>query len=80
MIGILNAVIAGIGTIILGLISLLPSSPFGVPSGLPVLWLGYINYFIPVGGMVASLTVYLVAVALYYVLRVGMRWAKIAGS
>jgi hypothetical protein len=38
--------------------------------------LGYVNYFIPIAEMAAILSVWVVAIAAYYVASVALRWAK----
>lgn len=59
--------------------SLFPHSPFRdfIESfeGLP--FLGYLNWFIPVGKMIEIGTAWLVAVGLYYLYSVIARWIKL---
>lgn len=76
MIGILNAIISGLGTVLTGLFSLLPPSPFQFTYSLNNTWLGYINYFLPFSSAIAHLSLYLVAVGVYYGFRAVLRWIK----
>lgn len=62
-------------------IDLLPDSPF--QAGIMMLEaspfadvMGYINYFLPIGMMLNILTVYLVAVSAWYIVRYALRLAQ----
>lgn len=61
------------------LLSLLPLSPFtGVIDQLAALpYLGYINWFIPIGKMLQIGMAWLAAIALYYAYSVIARWLKL---
>lgn len=63
-------------------ISLLPSSPFATVfaqiGNLP--YLGYLNWFVPVGQILGVMTVWLAAIATYYLYSVFMRWIKLIGD
>lgn len=57
---------------------LLPDSPFAdveIPSEVKEL-LGYVNYFVPVGAMLAIGTGWLTAIGIYYLYQTILRWAK----
>lgn len=60
-------------------LSVLPLSPFaGFINGLEqVPYLGYINYFIPVGTFVKIGAAWLAAIALFYLYSVVARWIKL---
>lgn len=75
LINIVNSLIAGVGTLITGLLALLPTSPFASVS-VDSTWLSYVNYFIPVGTILVHLGLYLTAALSYYIIRIGLRWAK----
>ena len=64
------------------LLSVLPLSPFAdwidQFSNLP--FLGYLNWFIPVGTFIAILELWLVAYGAYLVYSIILRWAKVSGS
>lgn len=76
IITIINTVIAKVGAVITLLFALLPDSPFVYVMNLESDWIGYINYFLPMNAMVAHIELFLVAVAIYYVIRIALRWAK----
>ena len=64
------------------LLEVLPSSPFReyieAFSELP--YLGYLNWFIPVGHCVAVGASWLAAIVLFYVYSIIMRWLKMIGD
>lgn len=58
-------------------INLLPNSPFTALSNSPIQpYLAYINWFIPFDFIVSTLEAWLVAIAVYYVYSVVLRWVK----
>ena len=63
------------------ILSLLPLSPFvGVIDALEKIpYLGYINYFIPVGTMLKIGAAWLSAIAVFYLYSVVARWIKLIG-
>ena len=64
------------------ILDLLPRSPFqefiSSFSGLP--YLGWLNWFFPVGDCLVVMGVWLGAVALFYLYSIVMRWLKIIGD
>jgi len=55
----------------------LPDSPFKLLSNSPIQsLLPYINWFIPFDFMVSTLEAWLIAIAVYYIYSVILRWAK----
>lgn len=71
MVTIANWLIDLIYTIIMGLLDILPDSPFRFTlDDTFKRYIGYVNYFIPVGTLVAILVSYTAAVAVWY----GIRW------
>ena len=72
----INIVIEKVGHALEYILSLLPDSPFIYVMNLDSDWLGYINYLFPVGGVIAHLELYLMAVGLYYFVRIALRWLK----
>ena len=64
------------------LMEVLPTSPFqqflSDFEGLP--YLGYLNWFIPVGTFVRIGTAWLVAIGVFYLYSVIMRWVKMIGD
>lgn len=76
IIALINKVIAAAGKTLTILFSWLPESPFIGLIGSAAQWIDYINYVVPVYSIVMHLTLYLSAVAVYYVVRVAMRWVN----
>lgn len=68
--------------LIQGLLSALPQSPFreflAEFQNLP--GLGTLNWFFPVGGVLRVMAAWLVAVALFLIYSVAMRWVKLIGD
>ena len=64
------------------LLAFLPKSPFkpyiSALSGLP--FLGWLNWFIPVGACLKIMAAWLTCVSLFYVYSVIMRWVKLLGD
>lgn len=65
----------------LKVINLLPESPFVILDELSQSefyeWLRILNWFIPVNTFVSILEGWLVAVAIYYVYQIVLRWVKV---
>lgn len=61
------------------LVSVLPTSPFQeyISDFVPPSWLGYLNWFLPVGTFLSILSAWLVAIGLYYLYSVIARWIKV---
>lgn len=61
-----------------GILSILPDSPFVMLDKIPGIdkILAYVNYFIPFNFAVATLTLWLVAIGLYYLWQLLLRWIK----
>ncbi len=70
--GLLDRLLAGV-------LSVLPLSPFAeIISSLSALpFLGYLNWFIPVGALLKIGSAWLAAIGLYYLYSVIMRWIKL---
>ena len=79
---IIDSIVGFIGSALDTILSVLPTSPLQpvIASLSSVDWLGYVNYFVPVGSFVAIGSVWLTAIAVYYVYQVILRWLKVAGS
>lgn len=64
------------------LTTVLPHSPFkeflAEVSGIP--YLGYLNWFVPVRGMLRVMAVWLGAVTLFQLYSIVMRWLKVLGD
>lgn len=77
--GLVNLFIAAVGNAIAFILLLLPTSPFtwNLSGNGFVTWLFWL---FPISSFVTSITAYVAAVVLYYAIRVGLRWMKVAGS
>jgi hypothetical protein len=75
LMGLLNDFIDALLDITL---AVLPTSPFSAHisalAGLP--YLGILNWFVPIGAMVAVGAAWLAAVAVYYIIMIILRWLK----
>ena len=62
-------------------IGLLPQSPFtGVITYLGSLpYLGYIAWFLPISQIIATATLWLTAIAIFYFYQVILRWIRLVG-
>lgn len=56
----------------------LPPSPFtGIVEAINGLeWLGWLNWFIPVGRIIQLTAAWIAAIALYYLASIALRWVK----
>lgn len=72
--GIKNIVNSLLDTIM----SVLPTSPFRphIDDLANIPYLGYINWFVPVGTFIAIGGTYLAAVGMYYIYMIALRWIK----
>lgn len=68
-------IISSVFTLVLGI---LPETPFhwNLDSG----FLSVINWLIPIPILITQLEVYVIAVSIYYALRIVLRWLKVAGG
>lgn len=66
------------------LVSVLPASPFvsfiNEFEALDPEWLGWLNWFVPVKGILAITATWLTAVAAFYIYSIVMRWVKMIGD
>ena len=77
-----NSMISGLTGAVNTAVSVLPDSPFrgaieGMKSMVGSEMLGYLNYFLPITEMLATLSVWVTAIMLYYIVSIIMRWAKV---
>lgn len=66
----------------ISVINLFPASPFAPAiaafnNSVVHEYLGYLNYIIPVGTMLTILSLWIAAVATYYVYQLILRWIKV---
>lgn len=77
IITIINALIKGLGDFGILLISWLPDSPLKFEGTmLDSEIMGYINYFAPVGTCIKIGGSWLLCIAIWYIIQIGLRWVK----
>lgn len=80
-INMFNGLISVFGSIITELINVLPDSPFqseiisNVLGNIP--YLSTLNWFVPVNIIVSITTYWLMAITIYYLISIIMRWTKV---
>lgn len=77
---LLNQLFVAIGGVLGVLLNLLPQSPFQYVLTVDSNTINAIAWIMPLREVVALLQAYVVAVALYYGLRIALRWLKVAGG
>ena len=73
-----NGLVDIVNNILSAIMFLLPDSPFAnveIPDEVKQI-LGYVNYFVPIGAMLAIGTVWLSSIGIYYLYQTILRWAK----
>lgn len=75
---IINYIIKCLGEIVSLVFILLPPSPFKILDNSPIAkYLPTLNYFIPISEIVLSAEIWLVAIGLYYIYQIALRWLKV---
>lgn len=79
MIAKINAFLQSIAVAIM---QFLPDSPFTgfIESLESVSWLGYLNWFVPVGTFVTIGTAWVAAIIVFYIYQMILRWSKVVGD
>lgn len=78
---IINWLIQVLGNIISTVLMILPDSPFlNFSYSFDNSFLKSLNFVFPVNSAITHLGIYVIAVIVYYILRVLMRWIKLASS
>ena len=64
------------------ILAMLPNSPFKdvIEDLEAVSWLGYVNWFIPIGTLLKIGTAWTAAIAVFYAYQLILRWAKAVGD
>lgn len=78
VVNMINKIIAGIGALLTWLIDLLPNSPFNWSYNIDQAWVNNICWLIPFPTMIAHLEAVATAIAVFYGIRIALRWVKIA--
>ena len=62
--------------------TVLPTSPFRdfIDSVAGIPYLGYLNWFVPVGDILVVMGVWLAAITLFHIYSIVMRWLKVIGD
>lgn len=79
-INLINALIRGLGFVLTTVLALLPDSPFQkyiINNTLISKYVGYINYFVPVASILVVLEAWCLAVSVYYLVQIVLRWIKV---
>lgn len=72
----INLIIASLGRILSVLLLLLPDSPFSNIEFSSIPFLNTLNWFLPIDFMLTTTSVWLLSIALFYVVMLVLRWAK----
>lgn len=75
-----NFLISALGDLGNTIIKILPTSPLQWTSGMDSQILSWINWLIPIGEMIVIAESWLICIALWYVIRVGLNWIKVTGG
>ena len=78
-INLINALIRGLGAVLAFAFGFLPNSPFQkyiVQNDLIKPYIGYVNYFVPVAEMLVIFEAWCLAIGIYYVIQIVLRWLK----
>lgn len=78
-INLINALIRGLGSVLTLVLSMLPDSPFQkyiIQNSIIKTYVGYINYFIPVAQILVVLEAWCLAIGVYYIVQIVLRWLK----
>lgn len=79
---IFNTILGWLDNIFGAVLFMLPNSPirpFIAELG-SMEWLGYINYFVPIGKIIAVSLAWVGAIGVFYAVQVILRWVKVIGD
>lgn len=77
IIGMFNGIIKGMATALGAVVNILPNSPFQAIDNTAVgEFLGSLAWIIPIPQIIAILQAWVVAVGIYYLVQVILRWVK----
>jgi hypothetical protein len=75
LVAIVNLLVAAIGALAAAIVSLLPGFP-APPDHPSSTILGYVNWFLPLGGLLAGFAVFVGIWALWLLIAIPLRWVK----
>lgn len=76
LIKFVNLIILAVGSLADTLVNILPISPFEAIHSLEIPYLAELNWVFPISLFISILQVWLVAVGVYLVISVALRWVK----
>ena len=79
MISKINAFLNAIASAILSILPNSPLRPYIDALG-SVEWLPMLNWFVPIGNFITIGTAWLVAIGVFYIYQMILRWAKVVGD
>lgn len=77
LIGLINLIIKGLGTVAKSAIFFLPPSPFKVLDNIEIPYLDTLNWVMPISFFINLLLYWTLAIGVYYVVQVVLRWVKV---
>lgn len=80
MIALINEIIEAVGKVLLALLNLLPDSPFNYVLNIDNQIMKFFCWIFPVPQVVSHMQAYVTAVAVYYCIRIALKWIKAAGA
>lgn len=77
-----NQIVALVTKLAAALLALFPLSPFRefIDSWNVPVWLGWLNWFFPVGRIIAIMSLWLLAISAFYLISIVARWIKMIGD
>jgi hypothetical protein len=75
LVAVVNLLVAAVGALATGVLALCP--PFPDPPDAPLGgFIGWLNWFFPVGGLLAGLAVFMGLWTLFLVVRTALKWVR----
>lgn len=77
LISFVNYIIKAVGILINTLINILPPSPFNIIHSINIPYLEELNWVFPISLYISILELWVVAIGIYLVISVALRWVKV---
>jgi hypothetical protein len=74
LVTVVNALIVAVAAVINAAMSILPSLP--TPPDVSGPWMGWLNWIVPVGPLLAGLSAFVAIWVSFLVLRIALKWAR----